>query len=171
MVTLNEIGFNKKIIENGNSFIENSLIKCKMVYKEFNKPVLADDSGLCVESLKGALGIFSARFGGEKLSDKERNLYLLKLLKNINNKSASFVCALTLFFNPNNICIIQEDLKGEISNIPKGEKGFGYDPIFYLPVYKKTVAELSDEEKNKISHRGKACYIMQKILKEKLISL
>jgi XTP/dITP diphosphohydrolase len=171
LITLDEIGFNKKIIENGKSFIENSLIKCKTVYNEFKKPVLADDSGICAEGLKGAPGIYSARFGGEGLTDEKRNLYLLKLLKNINNKNASFVCALTLFINPNNISIIQEELNGVITSNPKGNNGFGYDPIFYLSEYNKTVAELSDDDKNRISHRGKASYLMQKIIKEKLITL
>jgi XTP/dITP diphosphohydrolase len=171
LYTLKEKGFKEQIIENGRTFIDNSLIKCKAVFKEYKKPVLADDSGLSVEELKGAPGIFSARFGGEDLTDKERNTYLLKLLKNVTSRKASFICALTLYINPNTIYIIQEELKGEIIDSPRGINGFGYDPIFYLPELKKTVAELTNEEKNDISHRGKAAKLMQKIIKEKLITL
>jgi XTP/dITP diphosphohydrolase len=169
LLSLNDIEFKGKIIENGKTFIDNSLIKCRAIYKAFKKPVLADDSGICTEALLGAPGVFSARFGGEKLTDRERNHYLLKLLKKHENKKASFVCALSLFINPNNIIIVQEELCGMIIDESRGDKGFGYDPIFYLPELKKTVAELSEEEKNEISHRGKAAKLMQEILIKKSI--
>src|SRR4030043_156382 len=156
-LTLKDIGFDKDIIEDGNSFIENSIKKCRTVYDFIKSPVMADDSGLCVESLDYAPGIFSARYGGKDLSDKERYLYLLKNLKEKTNLNASFVCALGLMINPNRFYIVQEEKKGIITFEPKGENGFGYDPVFYLPEFRKTVAELPDRQKNKISHRGKAC--------------
>jgi XTP/dITP diphosphohydrolase len=162
--TLKEINFNEKIIEDGKSFIENAIKKCETVYKKIKKPVIADDSGLCVEALNEAPGIYSARYGGQDLNDKQRYQYLLSQIKNIKNLSASFVCALVLYFNENRIYIIQEEVKGQITFTPRGNNGFGYDPVFYIPELKKTMAELSDNEKNKISHRGKASLILKNII-------
>jgi len=171
LLTLNDIGFKGKIIENGKTFIDNSLIKCEVLYKQFKKPVLADDSGLCVDVLMGAPGVFSARFGGDGLNDNERYLYLLKILKGEKNRHAHFVCALSLYINPSVVFVIQEELSGEIIDMPRGQKGFGYDPVFYIPELKKTAAELTEDEKNKISHRGKAAILMEKIIMEKLTTL
>ncbi len=162
--TLKEVGFEGEIIENGNTFIENALIKCKTIYDIYKKPVLADDSGLCVNALGGAPGVFSARYGGEGLTDKERYLLLLKNLEGKNDRTAAFVCSLVLYKNPNQIYVIQEEFKGEITKNPRGENGFGYDPVFFLKDYDKTVAELPNEIKNKISHRAKASFLMKKII-------
>lgn len=162
--TLDEVNFNKKIIENGNSFIENSIIKCESVYKEISKPVIADDSGISVDALNGAPGIYSARYGGQSLSDVERYQYLLKKLKKSDNLNASFVCALVLYINKNKIFIVQEEVNGIISFEPKGNNGFGYDPIFFIPEFNKTMAELTAKEKDEISHRGKAAKIMKEII-------
>ena len=162
--TLNEINFNEKIIEDKSSFIENALKKCESVYNITKKPVIADDSGLCVETLDGGPGIFSARYGGQELNDTERYQYLLSQIKDIKNLNASFVCALVLYVNKNKIYIIQEEVKGQITFDPKGNNGFGYDPIFYIPELKKTMAELSEKEKDQISHRGKAAKIMKNII-------
>lgn len=162
--TLNEIGFNDKIIENGKTFIENSLIKCRAVFNAIKKPVMADDSGLCVKTLHGEPGIFSARYGGKGLTDKQRYEYLLKNIKEKDDLSASFVCALVLYVNPNNIYIVQEEVKGEITFEARGNNGFGYDPVFFIPEFGKTAAELTNDEKNSISHRGKAAKMMKKII-------
>ena len=162
--TLNEIGFNDKIIENGKTFIENSLIKCRAVFNAIKKPVMADDSGLCVKTLHGEPGIFSARYGGKGLTDKQRYEYLLKNIKEKDDLSASFICALVLYINPNNIYIVQEEVKGEITFEPRGNNGFGYDPVFFIPEFGKTAAELTNDEKNSISHRGKAAKMMKKII-------
>ena len=164
--TLNEVNFNKKIKENGKSFIENSIIKCESVYKEINKPVIADDSGISVDALKGAPGIYSARYGGQSLNNIERYQYLLNKLKNSKNLNASFVCALVLYINKNKIYIIQEEVKGIITFKPRGKNGFGYDPIFFIPKLNKTMAQLSEKEKDEISHRGKAAKIMKEIIKK-----
>ncbi|HOL57092.1 MAG TPA: RdgB/HAM1 family non-canonical purine NTP pyrophosphatase [Spirochaetota bacterium] len=164
ILSLLDIGFNEEIEETGTTFIENSLIKCKKIYESVKMPVLADDSGLCVESLNYEPGVLSARFGGKNLTDKERYELLLTKLDRNRKHNASFVCALSLYINPNRIYVIQEEVKGEITFEPKGTNGFGYDPIFYLPELNKTMAELSAEEKNRISHRAKASYILNKIL-------
>ena len=164
LITLDEINFNENIVEDGKSFIENALKKCESVYNITKKPVIADDSGLCVETLDGGPGIFSARYGGQELNDTERYQYLLSQIKDIKNLNASFVCALVLYVNKNKIYIIQEEVKGQITFDPKGNNGFGYDPIFYIPELKKTMAELSEKEKDQISHRGKAAKIMKNII-------
>lgn len=169
IVSLKDINFTDEIIENENTFIENSLIKCRSVYQRYKKPVLADDSGICVNQLNGDPGVYSARYGSSKFNDKERYHFLLNRLDRNKDLSASFVCALVLFVSPNRIYIAQEEIKGLITFDPKGNNGFGYDPIFFLKEYGKTMAELSDEEKNLISHRGKAAKILNKFLEESKI--
>lgn len=164
LLSLDDIGFKGELIEDGNSFIENSLKKCLNVYNVTKLPVMADDSGLCVEALNDEPGVYSARYGGKNLTDKERYMFLLKNLEGFNNLNASFVCALVLLINPNRVYIIQEEIKGLITFQPRGENGFGYDPIFFLPEYNKTMAELPLDLKNKISHRAKASKIMKEIL-------
>jgi XTP/dITP diphosphohydrolase len=162
--SLKDINYKNEIIENGSTFIENSLIKCREVYNERKIPVISDDSGLCVEALNGEPGIYSARFGGNGLTDQNRCRLLLEKLNGIENSKASFVCALVLYMNPNRIYIVQEEVRGEIISGMRGDNGFGYDPIFYLKDFNKTMAELSENEKNSISHRGKAVKIMKNIL-------
>jgi len=169
IVSLKDINFTDEIIENENTFIGNSLIKCRSVYQRYKKPVLADDSGICVNQLNGDPGVYSARYGSSKFNDKERYHFLLNQLDRNKDLSASFVCALVLFVSPNRIYIAQEEIKGLITFDPKGNNGFGYDPIFFLKEYGKTMAELSDEEKNLISHRGKAAKILNKFLEESKI--
>ncbi|MBP7551811.1 MAG: RdgB/HAM1 family non-canonical purine NTP pyrophosphatase [Spirochaetes bacterium] len=169
IVSLKDINFTDEIIENENTFIGNSLIKCRSVYQRYKKPVLADDSGICVNQLNGDPGVYSARYGSSKFNDKERYHFLLNRLDRNKDLSASFVCALVLFVSPNRIYIAQEEIKGLITFDPKGNNGFGYDPIFFLKEYGKTMAELSDEEKNLISHRGKAAKILNKFLEESKI--
>jgi XTP/dITP diphosphohydrolase len=163
LVTLKEIGYTKEIIEDGSTFVENSMIKCKTVYNEFRMPVLADDSGLCVEALNGEPGILSARFGGNGLTDADRYNLLLEKVKGEKNLNASFVCALVFYINPNRFFIVQEEVKGEITFDARGKNGFGYDPVFYIKEFGKTAAELTDAEKNSVSHRGKAAKAMKNI--------
>lgn len=164
IVSLSDINFNENIEETGTTFIENSLIKCKTIYDYIKMPILADDSGLCVDTLNGEPGVLSARFGKDNLTDKERYQLLLKRLDKNKKHNASFVCALTLYFNPNRIYIVQEEIKGEITFNPRGNNGFGYDPIFYIPELQRTMAELSDDEKNKISHRAKSSFMLKRVL-------
>ncbi len=157
-------------IEDGATFYENALIKAKHAATISGFPAIADDSGLCVDSLNGAPGIKSARYAGENSSDAENNLKLLESLENETQRNAAFVACL-VFFDPNS----DEDplsavgrLEGEITRDSQGKDGFGYDPIFFISDENKTLAELGKDYKNKKSHRAKAAKILlEKLLKEK----
>lgn len=146
--------------ETGLSFLENALIKALALYRLAGEPVIADDSGLCVDALDGRPGIYSSRYGsgeGKKPGDGERNALLLEELGDNPNRRARFVCAMVLLYGPERFFAVQETLEGEIvRNRGRGSGGFGYDPILYLPDRGCSVAELSEAEKNRISHRGKA---------------
>jgi XTP/dITP diphosphohydrolase len=150
--------------ETGASFAENALIKARELRRlisavGFRDPVIADDSGLCVDALGGRPGIRSARYGsdrGRKLSDKDRNALLLGELGDASDRSARFVCAMALLLAGDRFFLAQETLEGELIAAAQGRGGFGYDPILFIPSLGRTVAELSAEEKNRISHRGKA---------------
>lgn len=144
--------------ETGKTFEENARLKAETIASIIKQPVLADDSGLIVEALGGMPGIFSARFAGEPTNNAANNAKLLHELTGIpkEKRSARFHCTL-VFAAPNKESLVVEgDWLGEIGTIPRGENGFGYDPLFYIPEESKTAAELSDERKNEISHRGKA---------------
>jgi len=159
--------------ETGKTFFENSLLKARELKKLLagaDNLVIADDSGLCVDALNGRPGVFSARYGetgGKKLTSAQQNFLLLDELGDAENRSARFVCAMTLLRGTENFYVVQETLEGEIvrKSGMKGEGGFGYDPIFWLPSLGRTLAELSAEEKNNISHRGKAGKLAASILK------
>ena len=149
--------------ETGLTFRDNALIKAKELHKLLGKdePVIADDSGLCLDALDGRPGVLSARYGmtnGQKLTSLQQNIMLLDEIGESKKRGARFVCAMVLLFNNDRFFIAQETLEGEIvtKNKMKGEGGFGYDPIFFVPQFGRTLAELSPEEKNLISHRGKA---------------
>lgn len=145
--------------ETGNSFFENAFIKAENLYEITGKPALADDSGICVDALDGKPGIFSARFGsenGDKLSDADRNNYLLRKMAGIKNRACRFVCCIVLYGGKNRFISVQETLEGILLEEPRGKNGFGYDPLVFLPELGKSVAELNAEEKNSLSHRGKA---------------
>ncbi|MEL3908368.1 MAG: RdgB/HAM1 family non-canonical purine NTP pyrophosphatase [Treponemataceae bacterium] len=153
--------------ENGKTFFENAIIKAKSVYEIVKMPVIADDSGLCVVSLNDAPGIYSSRYAGKhadtKTQDKKNNEKLLSELSNKTNRNAYFVCCLILYLKHNRFVAIQEICEGEIIKEPRGENGFGYDPLFFISSLDKTMAELSTQEKNKISHRGKALTSLKKL--------
>jgi XTP/dITP diphosphohydrolase len=153
--------------ETGNTFTENALIKARCLYRLVREPVIADDSGLCIDALDGRPGIFSARYGGAHINAAERNALLLEELGDAPNRKARFVCAMVLLLGIDRFFIAQETLEGEIvcgHGSARGSGGFGYDPIFYLPEKQHTVAELPEEEKNRLSHRGKAGRVIAKIL-------
>ncbi len=154
-------GFNP--VENGDSFEENSLIKAKEAYRVSKTFCLADDSGLCVEALNGAPGLYSARYAGTQDEKIEK---LLSELKNVDNRNAKFVCCMTLL-NENGEMVFQTigECKGSIVKERKGINGFGYDPIFLVEGYSKTMAELDESEKNKISHRANALAKVVEFLK------
>jgi XTP/dITP diphosphohydrolase len=158
--------------ETGSTFCENALIKARELQKLIgaNEPVIADDSGLCVDALDSRPGVLSARYGmenGQKLTSDRQNIMLIDELGDNSKRSARFVCAMVLFFSNDRFFLVQETLEGEIvkkSEI-KGEGGFGYDPIFWIPSLGRTLAELSLEEKNSLSHRGKAGKHIASLLK------
>ena len=140
------------------TFIENALEKARHASQASGLPALADDSGICVDALNGAPGIHSARYAGEPANDSNNNQKLITSLQGVHNRSAHFVCALVLVRHPLDPepIIAVGSWHGEIINTPKGNGGFGYDPIFFIPELGKTAAELSAEEKNQLGHRGLA---------------
>lgn len=146
-----------KVSETGRDFIENAIIKARAYYKEFNTPVLSDDSGLEVDVIGKAPGIFSARFSpdGNYRSNIERLLNQIKGFPEERLK-ARFVCAVCLIDEKGILYIAQDACEGYVIKEIRGDKGFGFDPIFYYPELEKTFAEISSEEKDKVSHRGKA---------------
>ena len=161
-----------EIKETGSTFEENAFIKAYEVAKATGLPALADDSGLEVDALGGKPGVRSARFGGEGLSDAERNEKLLKLLENVDerNRTARFRCCMVLVVPPEFDKYVTEGVcEGVIAFKPKGKHGFGYDPIFYVPRLGKTMAELPREEKNRISHRAQALEKMKEIIRSVLL--
>jgi len=143
--------------ETGLSFIENALIKARALSAKINMPVIADDSGLVVPSLEGAPGIYSARYAGPTASDHDNIIHLLNQFDTHpqRDRQAFFICVMVYLSHANDPCpiIAEGRLYGEISLDIKGEFGFGYDPVFFLPSYQKTLAELSPDIKNQISHR------------------
>lgn len=168
IISQEDAGVDIDVEETGTTFEENSMLKAKAIYEATGIPAIADDSGLCVDALEGAPGIYSARYGGEGLDDRDRVELLLKNMKNVpdEKRSARFVCAITLVGNEG-IITARGECEGKITYEPKGENGFGYDPIFFVEKYGKTTAEISSEEKNSISHRGKALEIFAKKLNKK----
>ncbi len=154
------------IEEDGKSFIENALKKAQFYSKYFEKLTLADDSGLEVNSLKGLPGIYSARYAGERASNRENNQKLLRAMEGIptSKRSARFKCAIALVSPIGREAVVEGSCKGKIGLKEVGKKGFGYDPLFILPRIGKTMAQLSLEEKNRISHRGKALRKLRKII-------
>ncbi len=171
VLSLNEANINIDVEETGSTFMENADIKAKEIFKIADgNMVLADDSGLSVEALNGAPGVFSARFAGEHGNNKANNDKLLYLLEGIkeDQRKAKFLCAMVLIVNEDEIVKVQGEVEGIITAEFRGEEGFGYDPLFFVPEYKKTFAQMSSEEKNAISHRGRALDKLKSEL-EKLI--
>ena len=159
--------------ENGETFIDNAVIKAKALYDIVHAPVLADDSGLCVDALGGKPGIHTARYGeeeeGRKLGAEEKYMLLLKNMEGITNRRAEFVCAICLYLSPPRIYVIQETSEGSIAQKPSnGSGGFGYDPVFFNNEAGKIVAELPEGEKDLYSHRGKAARIMKTLIEKEL---
>ena len=169
--TPDEIGVDFDCDETGKTFLENSMLKARTLYELTGKPVIADDSGLCVEALNDGPGIYSARYGspegGPDLESSERNAFLLKNLsgfKGAEQRKAFFVCCMTAIIDEYRVYTVQETMNGSIAEIPYGQGGFGYDPVFFLAEYGKTVAELPENEKNRISHRGRAAERLERLL-------
>ena len=142
--------------ENGDTFLDNARIKARAALALTGLPALADDSGLMVDALGGAPGVHSARFGGQGLSSEDRNTLLLRKMENEDHRAARFVCVLVCLFPDGREIIAEGICEGEILRESRGMGGFGYDPVFFVPELGRSMAELPGEEKNRISHRGKA---------------
>jgi len=147
-----------KVEETGKTFEENAILKAKAIYQFTKLSSMADDSGLEVNALDKAPGVLSSRFAGEHCSFKDNNGKLLQLMEDVpwERRGAKFVCVVAVAKDLNHIVTVKGEVKGIITLEERGENGFGYDPVFYLPHLNKTFAQLSLEEKNKISHRAKA---------------
>ncbi len=143
-------------VEDGKTFEENAYKKALHVARIIGLPALADDSGLVVEALNGAPGIYSARYAGENATDEENNMKLLKEMDGISNRRAIFVCVISIAVPSGPALTYEGKCEGEITLYPMGENGFGYDPLFYYPPLKKTFAQMSPQEKNMVSHRAQA---------------
>ncbi len=154
------------IKENGRTFLENALIKARAISDFTGMPVLADDSGLEVDHLAGGPGIFSSRYAGADATDGDNNYKLLMALKNVpaEQRGASFRCVLVLYWPHREYQAFEGNWRGLIGAQYRGGHGFGYDPLFYLPEIGKTVAEITPEEKNKLSHRSQAVHELKKYL-------
>ena len=158
ILSMKDIGVDIDIVEDGKTFEENAVIKAKAVMEETGEMVLADDSGFEVDYLNKEPGIYSARYLGEDTPYSIKNAEILKRCEGVpdEKRTARFVCAIAAAFPDGTMKTVRAAMEGRIGYKESGENGFGYDPIFYLPEYGCTSAELSMEEKNKISHRGKA---------------
>ena len=155
VVLQSDVGLDLEPEENGTTFSENAAIKARAIMEASGLPAIADDSGLCVDALDGAPGIYSARYGGLD-SDVARYQLLLNNLRGATNRAAHFHTAIVCAFPDGDVLQAEGDCHGTIAFAPRGEGGFGYDPVFYVPELRKTFAQLTAEEKNAISHRGNA---------------
>lgn len=166
ILSLKDIGYDKEIIEDGKTFEENALIKARTIANERNEIVLADDSGLEVDYMDKQPGIYSARFLGENTSYRIKNQYIIDQLKDAKpeERTARFVCAIACAFPDGRTITTRGTIEGYIGYEERGENGFGYDPIFMVPEFNCTTSELDLEQKNKISHRGKALEAMKKLI-------
>ncbi len=164
VISMEQAGMQAEIEEIGYSFQENCLIKAKTIFDAIGGVVLADDSGLEVEYLNGAPGIYSSRFAGENATDADRVRKLLRLMEGVpkEKRSARFVCAVTAILEDGTVLKDSAVCEGYIAEEPKGINGFGYDPVFFLPEMNMTMAEIGSDTKNKISHRAKALQLIKK---------
>lgn len=169
LVLESELGVDIDVEETGSTFEENSFLKAEAVMKATGLPALADDSGIAVDALNGEPGIYSARYGfDESLDDRGRLNLLLKNTENVpdDKRQAKFVCVITLVTPQGQTIQTRGEVHGMLLRAPAGENGFGYDPIFYYPPFGKSLAQVSPEEKNRVSHRANALKVFYEKLKE-----
>ncbi len=169
--SLKDFGRIPPVEEDGETFEENAYKKAHSTARVLGFPALADDSGLMVEALGGVPGVHSARYAGEKATDEDNNQKLLKAMKGVANRKATFNCVITIAVPSGPALTYEGVCRGEIAYELKGKNGFGYDPIFYYPPLAKTFAQMSSAEKNRISHRGKAVAELQNEFEKVLIWL
>ncbi len=168
VISQKEAGIYIDVEETGLTFAENAYLKAKAVYDITKTPAIADDSGLCVDYLNGAPGIYSARYAGEHASDSERISKLLDEIKEDNIRSAHFTSAVSLVVSDEKAYSTEGIVEGHILNTPDGDGGFGYDPIFFCDELKKSFGSASAEEKNKVSHRYRALMNLKNLLTENI---
>ena len=156
LVLQSDLGVNIEVEETGETFRENALLKAHAVMKATGMPAISDDSGLMVDALNGAPGVYTARYGGEGLSDVDRYHLLLGALAGQTNRAAHFYSCIACVFPTGEVLTAQGVCDGTIAFAPIGQDGFGYDPVFFVPALHKTFAQMTQEEKNTISHRAKA---------------
>ena len=162
ILSLADAGISHETVEDGETFLENAFKKAREIAAISGCASLADDSGICVDALDGAPGVYSARFSGG--SDEDNNALLLKKLEGKENRSAHYTCAMALVYPDGKEISAEGYMYGEITDDPRGERGFGYDPLFIPTGEERTVAEMTDDEKNAISHRANAlAAILEKI--------
>ena len=165
--TMADAGYgDEDIVEDGDTFEANSLIKAKVVHEKLGVASLADDSGLEVDFLNGAPGVYSARYAGEPKSDAKNNAKLLAALEGVDDtlRTAQFVTVLTLIFENGDTLVARGEVKGIIGHAPRGSNGFGYDPLFIVPELDKSFAELDAKEKNALSHRANALKVLKDMI-------
>lgn len=157
-----------EVVEDGATFAENARKKARMIADFTSRLAIADDSGLVVDALQGRPGVFSSRYAGENASDRERCQKLLEEMASIpeGKRQARFVCAMAVALPRGRMEVVEGECRGQVTSAPRGKRGFGYDPIFFVPQFGKTMAELEPEEKNRISHRGRALERLKVILPE-----
>lgn len=168
VISLKDAGINMEVEENGGSYEENALIKARAVAAQTGEIVMADDSGLEIEYLDNEPGIYSARYLGEDTPYSIKNRIILERMEGANDqeRAARFICAIAAILPDGRELTVRDWVEGSIDYEEKGANGFGYDPIFYVTELGKTTAELSEEEKNRISHRGKALRLIKEELKK-----
>lgn len=166
IVSQQEVGIEVDVEETGDTFEKNALIKARAVAMVCDYPILADDSGLCVDALSGAPGVRSARYAGDNATDSDRINKLLNEMKSCDNRRAKFVTAAAFVYPDGREITATGEVKGKITAEPVGENGFGYDPVFYADELGKTFAQATDEEKNSVSHRSRALHnLLEKLRK------
>lgn len=169
LVLQSDLGVRIDVEENGSTFEENSELKARAVMEATGLPAIADDSGLCVDVLDGAPGIYSARYGApDCVTDRDRLIYLLQNMRGVRSeeRTARFVCVITLLYPDGRKLVARGSCEGMIAFEPSGEGGFGYDPVFYVPSQGCTFAQMGADRKNSISHRANALLRLEQMLEE-----
>ncbi len=167
LISLKDLDSPPEVIEDGQTFRDNALKKARAICRFSGKPTLADDSGIVVDALGGRPGVYSARYAGENATDKDNINKLLTELGDNPNRAARFVCCLALVFPNGEKIVVDGKCEGVITKVPKGEGGFGYDPVFFVPGHEMTMAEIAPETKNTISHRANAARSLLKALQNR----
>ena len=165
VVLQSQLGLQVDVEETGSTFAENALLKAKAVCQASGLPAIADDSGLCVDALNGAPGVYTARYGGPGLDDMGRCRLLLQNMHGLSPRTCHFASAIACVFPDGAVLTTEGRCDGTVAYAPMGTDGFGYDPVFFVPKLKKTFAQLTAEEKNAISHRGQALQAFAEELK------